>query len=75
MKFVRYNEISLYVNFLVELQGRQVKVKWTSEDGLLEHNFYEVFKDLTDEDYEKLELDFHDFLPTFDIEMKEYENA
>jgi hypothetical protein len=75
MKFVRYNAISIYVNYVVEFKGRQVKVIWTTEDGIIEDNFETVFSDLSNDVYEDYQEQFFDELPSISLNMGEIENA
>ena len=75
MKFVRYNNISIYVDFVVEIEGRHVRVKWSTEDGILDTNLVDVFFDVTDTEFEAIDEAFHDLMPTFSLNMEEYEDA
>jgi hypothetical protein len=70
MKFLRYNEISIYVDFTVEVQGREVTVKWTTEDAILADNFEKVFADLTNDDdaYEEASNDFYENMYDFTLD-------
>ena len=75
MKFVKYNEISIYVDFVVEFKGRNVKVKWSTEDGWLEDRFEDVFMDLSDAEYDEAYEEFIDELPSFSLNMENYDYA
>ena len=71
MKFIEYKEVSLYIKYKVEFEGRNVLVTWTTEDGILEDNFTEVFKDLSNDDFEELSEKFMDELPIFSIKRED----
>lgn len=71
MKFVKYNEISIYVDFTVEIQGREVQVKWTTEDGVLADNFEKVFANLTDHEYDQVYEKFYDQMYNFTLDRGE----
>ena len=71
MKIIRYNYIDIYVDCTLNFKGRDVKIKWTSEEGLIEDNFESVFLEL--DDYDQAYDDFLDELPTFNLQ--EIENA
>jgi len=74
MKLTRFNEVSIYVDCVVNFKGRDVKIKWTNEDGVIEDNFDSVFLDLEADDYDQTNSDFLDELPIFDLDIAGLEN-
>jgi len=70
MKITKYNEISIYVNVILNFRGRDVKVIWTTEDGILKDYFYDAFKDLNEYDLEDAYEQFKDELPLFDLDVQ-----
>jgi hypothetical protein len=73
MKLIRYNYIDIFVDCTLNYKGRDVKIKWTTEDGLIEDNFESVFFDLND--YDQAYADFLDEFPTFNLNIEGVENA
>jgi hypothetical protein len=75
MKLTRFNEISIYVDCIVNFRDREVRIKWTSEDGVIEDNFDSVFLELETDAYDQAYDDFIEELPTFDLNIEGVENA
>jgi len=75
MKLTRFNYIDMYVDCIVNHKGRDVKIKWTTEDGFIENNFESVFSDLIDIEYDQAYDEFLDELPLFDLKTEGLENA
>jgi len=75
MKLTRFNHISIYVDCIVNFRDRDVRIKWTTEDGLFEDNFNSVFIELDENDYDQAYSDFLDELPIFDLTTEGFENA
>ena len=75
MKLTRFNYIDMYVDCIVNHKGRDVRIKWTTEDGFIENNFESVFSDLIDIEYDQAYDEFLDELPLFDLNMEGLENA
>jgi len=75
MKFTRFNYIDMYVDCIVNHKGRDVRIKWTTEDGFIEDNFESVFSDLIDIEYDQAYDEFLDELPLFDLKTEGLENA
>lgn len=75
MKLARYNYIDIYVDCTLNYKGRDVKVKWTTEDGFIEDDFDSVFGELNSNDYDQAYDDFLDELPMFDLNIEGLENA
>jgi hypothetical protein len=75
MKFTKFNEISIYVDCIVNFRNRNVRIKWTSEDGVIEDNFDSVFLELETDAYDQAYDDFTEELPTFDLNIEGVENA
>ena len=73
MKLIRYNYIDIFVDCTLNYKGRDVKIKWTTEDGLIEDNFELVFSDSND--YDQAYADFLDEFPTFNLNIEGVENA
>jgi hypothetical protein len=74
MKLTRFNEVSIYVDCIVNFKDRDVRIKWTSEDGVIEDNFDSVFLELEADAYDQAYDDFTEELPTFDLTMEGFEN-
>ena len=75
MKLTRYNYIDIFVDCTLNYKGRNVKIKWTTEDGLIEDNFDSVFLELDSNDYDETYADFLDELPMFNLNIEGLENA
>jgi len=75
MKLTRFNYIDMYVDCIVNHKGRDVRIKWTTEDGFIEDNFESVFSDLIDIKYDQAYDEFLDELPLFDLKTEGLENA
>jgi len=75
MKLTRFNYIDMYVDCIVNHKGRDVRIKWTTEDGFIENNFESVFSDLIDIKYDQAYDEFLDELPLFDLKTEGLENA
>jgi len=75
MKLTRFNEVSIYVDCVVNFRGRDVKIKWTNEDGYIDGNFDSVFLDLDSSEYDQAYDEFVDNLPIFDLGAEGFENA
>ena len=75
MKLTRFNCIDMYVDCIVNHKGRDVRIKWTTEDGFIENNFESVFSDLIDIEYDQAYDEFLDELPLFDLNTEGLENA
>ncbi len=75
MKLTRFNYIDMYVDCIVNHKGRDVRIKWTTEDGFIENNFESVFSDLIDIEYDQAYDEFLDELPLFDLKTEGLENA
>ena len=75
MKLTRYNYIDMYIDLVVNYKGRDVKIKWTTEDGFIEDNFESVFSDLNEFEYDEEHDKFVDDLPLFDLKAEGFENA
>jgi len=74
MKLTRFNEVSIYVDCILNFKDRDVRIKWTSEDGVIEDNFDSVFLELEADAYDQAYDDFTEELPTFDLTMEGFEN-
>jgi len=74
MKLTRFNEVSIYVDCILNFKDRDVRIKWTSEDGVIEDNFDSVFLELEADAYDQVYDDFTEELPTFDLTMRGLEN-
>lgn len=74
MKLTRFNYIDMYVDCIVNHKGRDVRIKWTTEDGFIENNFESVFSDLIDIEYDQAYDEFLDELPLFDLNTEGLEN-
>jgi hypothetical protein len=74
MKLTRYNYIEIYVDCVVNFRGRDVKIKWTTEDGYIDGNFDSVFFDLDSDEYDQVYDEFVDNLPIFDLGAEGFEN-
>jgi len=74
MKLTRFNEVSIYVDCVVNFRGRDVKIKWTSEDGYIDGNFDSVFLDLNSDEYDQAYDEFMDELPIFGLKTEGFEN-
>ena len=75
MKLIRYNYIDIFVDCTLNYKGRDVKIKWTTEDGFIEDNFDSVFGELDSNDYDQAYDEFLDELPTFNLNIEGVENA
>jgi len=75
MKLTRFNYIDMYVDCIVNHKGRDIRIKWTTEDGFIENNFESVFSDLIDIEYDQAYDEFLDELPLFDLKTEGLENA
>jgi len=75
MKLTRYNYIDMYIDLVVNYKGRDVKIKWTTEDGFIENNFESVFSDLNEFEYDEAYDYFLDDLPLFNLKTEGFENA
>ena len=75
MKHTRFNYIDIYVDTIVNFRGRDVRIKWSTEDGLIEHNLSSVFMELDSDDLDQAYEDFIDELPIFDLKTEGFENA
>ena len=75
MKLTRFNYIDMYVDCIVNHKGRDVRIKWTTEDGFIENNFESVFSDLIDIEYDQAYDEFLDELPLFDLNTEGLEHA
>jgi hypothetical protein len=74
MKLTRFNEVSIYVDCIVNFKDRDVRIKWTSEDGVIEDNFDSVFLDLDAHQYNQAYDDFDEEFPTFNLNTEGLEN-
>ena len=74
MKLTRYNYIEIYVDFVVNFRGRDVKIKWTTEDGYMDSNFDSVFLELDSNEYDQAYDEFMDELPIFGLKTEGFEN-
>ena len=70
MKLTRYNYIDIFVDCTLNYKGRDVKIKYTTEDGFIEDNFDSVFVELDSNDYDQAYADFLDELPTFNLNIE-----
>ena len=75
MKHSKFNEIYIYVDIVVNFRNRDVRIKWTTEDGLVEDNFDSVFLELNENDYDQAYNDFIDEFPIFNLNVEGLENA
>jgi len=75
MKHTKFNEIYIYVDIVVNFRNRDVRIKWTTEDGLVEDNFDSVFLELNENDYDQAYNDFIDEFPIFNLNVEGLENA
>jgi len=75
MKHTKFNEIYIYVDMVVNFRNRDVRIKWTTEDGLVEDNFDSVFLELNENDYDQAYNDFIDEFPIFNLNVEGLENA
>jgi len=74
MKHTKFNEIYIYVDMVVNFRNRDVRIKWTTEDGLVEDNFDSVFLELNENDYDQAYNDFIDEFPIFNLNVEGLEN-
>ena len=74
MKLTRFNEVSIYVDCIVNFKDRDVRIKWTSEDGVIEDNFDSVFGELEAYAYDQAYDEFLNELPIFNLISKGFEN-
>ena len=74
MKHTKFNEIYIYVDIVVIFRNRDVRIKWTTEDGLVEDNFDSVFLELNENDYDQAYNDFIDEFPIFNLNVEGLEN-
>ena len=74
MKHTKFNEIYIYVDIVVNFRNRDVRIKWTTEDGLVEDNFDSVFLELNENDYDQAYNDFIDEFPIFNLNVEGLEN-
>lgn len=75
MKHTKFNEIYIYVDIVVNFRNRDVRIKWTTEDGLVEDNFDSVFLELNENDYDQAYNDFIDEFPIFNLNVEGLENT
>ena len=75
MKLTRFNYIDMYVDCTVNYKGRDIKIKFSTEDGFFENNFESVFSDLNEFEYDQAYDEFLDDLPLFDLKTEGFENA
>jgi hypothetical protein len=75
MKHTKFNEIHIYVDMVVNFRNRDVRIKWTTEDGLIEDDFDSVFIELNENDYDQAYDDFIDEFPIFNLNVEGLENA
>lgn len=75
MKHTKFNEIYIYVDMVVNFRNRDVRIKWTTEDGLVKDNFDSVFLELNENDYDQAYNDFIDEFPIFNLNVEGLENA
>lgn len=75
MKHTKFNEIYIYVDIVVNFRNRDVRIKWTTEDGLVKDNFDSVFLELNENDYDQAYNDFIDEFPIFNLNVEGLENA
>jgi hypothetical protein len=74
MKLTRFNYIDMYVDCTLNFRGKDIKIKWTTEDGLIDTNFESVFFDLDAHQYTQAYDDFIEELPIFDLDIAGLEN-
>jgi len=74
MKHTKFNEIYIYVDMVVNFRNRDVRIKWTTEDGLVEDSFDSVFLELNENDYDQAYNDFIDEFPIFNLNVEGLEN-
>jgi hypothetical protein len=65
----------MYVDCTVNYKGRDIKIKFSTEDGFFENNFESVFSDLNEFEYDQAYDEFLDDLPLFDLKTEGFENA